>query len=69
MTKQGINKNSVATIRKHRNTKFNDSSLVVDWIIDRVGGMNMKMGGGAGEKKKEEKKKIVVCKKMRRHSF
>ncbi len=81
MTKQG-NNSAVQATRKQRNTKNNDSHLVVDWIIDRVGGISM------GEKKedeeqnkKEKKKKIVkklvsfsfsklcVNKKVRRHSF
>ena len=78
MTKQ-VAKKSEAT-RKQRNTKNNDSHLVVDWFIDRVGGISM------GEKKEEEdedKKKIMkklvsfsfnfskICvnKKIRRHSF
>jgi hypothetical protein len=78
MTKQDNNnaKKSEAT-RKQRNIKNNDSHLVVDWIIDRVGGISM--GEKKEENDKEKKKKIVkklvsfsklcVNKKIRRHSF
>lgn len=77
MTKQVVKK-SEAT-RKHRNIKNNDSHLVVDWIIDRVGGISMgeKKENEEKENDKEKKKKIVVKKvvsfsvnkKIRRNSF
>ena len=68
MTKQGNNDERKSVIRKQRNTKNNDTSLVMDWIIDRVGGINVRENN-PGEKNAGEKKKIVISKKLRRHSF
>ena len=84
MTKQGINKKSVTSIKKQRITKNNDSCLVMDWILNRVGGIDLREKEEEKEKEGEEEKKTIVvkkvvirkvvtnnkfCKKLRRHSF
>ena len=81
MTKHDNNAKKSEAKRKQRNIKNNDNYLVVDWIIDRVGGISMREKK-EDEDEEEKKRKIVVkkvvnfsklcgnnVKQIRRHSF